>query len=116
MRYKIEKLCPRDVDGYDRFLPYSRGVYEQGYLKLGAVAFLDFASMVRAAPALMKYRAWRSVYGVVSSYVRADRSEERRVGKECVSTCRFWSWQDLSIKNNRLYRVQCTNEQQQQRT
>src|SRR3546814_5416942 len=29
--------------------------------------------MVRAAPALMKYRAWRSVYGVVSSYVRDER-------------------------------------------
>src|SRR3546814_14684885 len=29
--------------------------------------------MIKAAPALMKYRAWRSVYGVVSSYVRDER-------------------------------------------
>src|SRR3546814_326413 len=73
LRDEIAKLCPGDVDGYDRFLTYSRGVYEQGYVKLGAVAFLDFASMIKAAPALMKYRAWRSVYGVVSSYVRDER-------------------------------------------
>ena len=73
LRDEIAKLNPADVAGYDRFLDYSRGVYEQGYVKLGAVAFLDFAAMVRAAPALMKYRAWRSVYGVVSSYVKDER-------------------------------------------
>lgn len=73
LRAEIAKLHPADVDGYDRFLEYSKGVYEQGYVKLGAVAFLDFASMIRAAPALMKYRAWRSVYSVVSSYVQDER-------------------------------------------
>ena len=73
LREEIAKLHPADVAGYDRFLEYSKGVYEEGYVKLGAVAFLDFASMVRAAPALMKYRAWRSVYAIVSSYVRDER-------------------------------------------
>ncbi|MBL9068525.1 MAG: phytoene desaturase [Sphingopyxis sp.] len=73
LRAEIERLHPADVAGYDRFLAYSRGVYEQGYVKLGAVAFLDFASMIRAAPALMKYRAWRSVYSIVSSYVEDER-------------------------------------------
>lgn len=73
LRAEIAKLHPADVAGYDRFLDYSKGVYEEGYVKLGAVAFLDFASMIRAAPALMKYRAWRSVYSVVSSYVKDER-------------------------------------------
>jgi phytoene desaturase len=73
LRAEIAKLHPADVEGYDRFLTYSKGVYEQGYVKLGAVAFLDFASMIRAAPALMKYRAWRSVYSIVSSYVQDER-------------------------------------------
>ncbi|HEX2814224.1 MAG TPA: phytoene desaturase [Sphingopyxis sp.] len=73
LRAEIAKLNPEDIAGYERFLSYSRGVYKQGYVKLGAVAFLDFASMVRAAPALMKYRAWRSVYAVVSSFVKDER-------------------------------------------
>lgn len=73
LRAEIAKLNPADIAGYDRFLDYSKGVYEQGYVKLGAVAFLDFASMIRAAPALMKYQAWRSVYSIVSSYVRDER-------------------------------------------
>ncbi|MBL0915057.1 MAG: phytoene desaturase, partial [Sphingopyxis sp.] len=73
LRAEIAKLNPADVAGYDRFLDYSKGVYEQGYVKLGAVAFLDFASMIKAAPALMKYQAWRSVYSIVSSYVDDER-------------------------------------------
>jgi len=73
LRAEIAKLDPADVAGYDRFLDYSKGVYEQGYVKLGAVAFLDFASMIKAAPALMKYQAWRSVYSIVSSYVHDER-------------------------------------------
>jgi len=70
---EIAKLNPADVAGYEKFLTYSKGVYEQGYVKLGSVAFLDFASMIKAAPALMKYQAWRSVYSIVSSYVQDER-------------------------------------------
>jgi len=73
LRAEIEKMCPGDLDGYRRFLDYSAGVYEEGYVKLGAHAFLDFASMIKAAPALAKYQAWRSVYSIVSSYVKDER-------------------------------------------
>lgn len=70
---EIARLNPADVAGYQKFLTYSKGVYEEGYVKLGSAAFLDFASMIKAAPALMKYQAWRSVYSIVSSYVQDDR-------------------------------------------
>ena len=70
---EIARLNPADVDGYARFLEYSKGVYEEGYLKLGAVPFLDFASMLKAAPALAKYQAWQSVYSKVASFVKDDR-------------------------------------------
>ena len=73
LRAEIAKLDPADVDGYERFLEYANGVHREGYVKLGSAAFLDFASMLRAAPALMQYRAWRSVYSIVSSYVRDVR-------------------------------------------
>lgn len=73
---EIAKLDPADVDGYRRFLEYSTGVYTEGYEKLGHVAFLDFASMIKAAPSLMKYQAWRSVYSIVSSYVKHSKLRE----------------------------------------
>ncbi|WP_420140490.1 phytoene desaturase [Sphingomonas sp.] len=73
LRAEIARLNPADVAGYAKFLDYAAGVYREGYEKLGHVAFLDFASMIRAAPALAKYQAWRSVYSVVSSYVQDER-------------------------------------------
>ncbi len=73
LRAEIAKLDPRDVAGYDEFLRYAAGVYEEGYVKLGGATFLDFASMIKAAPSLARYQAWRSVYSVVSSYIENDK-------------------------------------------
>lgn len=70
---EIARFDPADVAGYARFLEYSRGTYEEGYLKLGAVPFLNFTSMIKAAPALAKHQAWRSVYSMVSSFIRNDK-------------------------------------------
>jgi phytoene desaturase len=72
LRAEIAKLNPRDVAGYAKFLDYAAGVYREGYEKLGSVAFLDFKSMISAAPALARYQAWRSVYSIVSSFVEDE--------------------------------------------
>jgi phytoene desaturase len=73
LRREIARLDPADIAGYDAFLEYSSAVYEAGYVKLGAVPFLDFASMVKAAPALIKHQAWRSVYSIVSKFIRSEK-------------------------------------------
>ena len=73
LRRQIEALEPADVEGYGRFLRYAEGVYVEGYEKLGAVPFLDFKSMLKAAPQLARYQAWRSVYSVVSGFVRNEK-------------------------------------------
>jgi phytoene desaturase len=76
LRAEIAKLNVEDLEGYDKFLEFSKGVHDEGYLKLGTKAFLDFASMIKAAPSLMKYQAWRSVYSIVSSYVKSEKLRE----------------------------------------
>jgi phytoene desaturase len=73
LRVEIAKLNPEDIEGYRKFLGYSAGVYHEGYVKLGAVPFLDFASMLKAAPSLARYQAWRSVYSVVAGYVKDEK-------------------------------------------
>ncbi len=73
---EIEKLNPADVEGYRRFVDYSAGVYEEGYVKLGAIPFLDFKSMLKAAPQLVRKQAWRSVYSIVSSFVENEKLRE----------------------------------------
>ena len=76
LKAEIEKLHPGDWEGYQKFLRYSAGVFTEGYEKLGHVAFLDFASMIKAAPSLAKYQAWRSVYSIVSSFVKSEKLRE----------------------------------------
>ena len=76
LKREIEKLNPDDWAGYLKFLDYSAGVFKEGYEKLGHVAFLDFAAMIKAAPALAKYQAWRSVYSIVSSFVKSEKLRE----------------------------------------
>ncbi len=70
---EILRVAPDDLEGYEDFLRYSEKVYEEGYVKLGAVPFLKFTSMIKAAPALVQHQAWRSVYAMVSKYVKSDK-------------------------------------------
>jgi phytoene desaturase len=76
LRAEIARISPVDIAGYDEFLKYSENVWREGYVKLGHVPFLDFKSMVKAAPALMRYQAWRSVYSIVSHYIKSEKLRE----------------------------------------
>jgi phytoene desaturase len=73
---QIAARNPDDVEGYRRFMEFSEGVFREGYLKLGSEAFLDFRSMLEAAPSLIKYQAFRSVYGMVSSFIKDPQLRE----------------------------------------
>jgi phytoene desaturase len=84
----IAAIEPNDVAGYKKFLEYSGGLYEEGYVKLGTKAFLDFKSMIKAAPALMKFEAYRSVYAKVSGFVKNEKLRE------------FLSFQSLLVGGN----------------
>lgn len=67
---QIAAMSPGDVEGYRRFLKYSEAVFAEGYEKLGHVPFPNFWSMVRVAPQLAKLSSHRSVYDIVSRYIR----------------------------------------------
>ena len=73
MDRQIHARNPADVAGYQQFLAYSKAVFEEGYIKLGTVPFLNFRSMVQAGPALAKLQAWRSVYSMVSKFIADEK-------------------------------------------
>lgn len=70
---QIARFNPRDVAGYQRFLAYSKAVFREGYLKLGAVPFLSVRDMIHAGPQLARLQAWRSVYSKVSEFIEDDK-------------------------------------------
>ncbi len=67
---QIRKKSPEDVEGYKAFLRYSEEVFAQGYTRLAHVPFLDWWSMVRVAPQLLRLEAYRSVYSMVSRFIQ----------------------------------------------
>lgn len=73
MEREVARLCPGDLDGYQRFVEYSREVFSAGYEGLAATPFLRFSDMVRVAPQLVRLRADRSVYAAVARFVRDER-------------------------------------------
>ncbi|MCJ8138928.1 phytoene desaturase [Falsirhodobacter halotolerans] len=70
---QIAAKSPEDVEGYRRFLAYSRDVYREGYEKLGTVPFLHFKSMIKAGPQLARLQSWRSVYSMVAKFIKDDQ-------------------------------------------
>ena len=69
---QIRARNPDDVEGYERFVDYSKAVFEAGYEKLAGKPFLRFMDMVKVAPQLAKLRADRSVYATVAGFVEND--------------------------------------------
>ena len=67
---QIALMSPADVEGYRHFLAYTAQVFDAGYVKLGHVPFLNWGSMLRVAPTLVRLGAYRSVYGTVSRFIR----------------------------------------------
>lgn len=67
---QIQNKSPKDVEGYKKLLAYSKEVMNEGYIKLGTEPFLNFSSMLKAAPQLLRLKGHRSVYHMVSRFIK----------------------------------------------
>jgi phytoene desaturase len=72
MLRQIRERDPADAEGYQRFVEYSRQVFDKGYTDLAHQPFLRFWDMVKVAPQLARLRAERSVYSTVARYVNNE--------------------------------------------
>jgi phytoene desaturase len=73
MARQIARLAPKDLAGYLGFLKASEAIYKVAFERLAHVPFDSFADMLRLAPDLLRLRSYRSVYGLVSSFVKDPR-------------------------------------------
>ena len=70
MRAEVARFNPADVAGFDRLMAEGEFCCKLGFDDLGAVAFDGVGDLVRATPALVRMRAWRSLYALVSSHLK----------------------------------------------
>ncbi|AMB46153.1 phytoene desaturase [Methylobacterium sp. AMS5] len=73
MRAEVARFSPDDVPGYERFMAHSEAVCRMGFEELGHVPFGSLGSMLRIAPDLLRLSGHRSVYDVVSRFIRDER-------------------------------------------
>jgi phytoene desaturase len=76
MLEQIRARNPRDAAGYERFVAYSKEVFDTGYTKLAHTPFPRFSDMLKVAPKLARLRADRSVYATVAKFVEDEHVRE----------------------------------------
>jgi len=73
MARQINRFAPDDLQGYADFLKASEAIYKVAFERLAHVPFNSFADMMRLAPDLLRLKSYRSIYGLVASYVKDPR-------------------------------------------
>jgi phytoene desaturase len=73
MRREVARISPADVGGYERFMQFSEAACRVGFERFGHLPFGSPWDMARAAPHLLRLQAYRSVYGLVSRYIKDER-------------------------------------------
>ncbi len=70
---EIERLSPKDVDGYKKLVNHAERIFDIGYTELADQPFSRLSDMLRIVPDLTRLSAYRSVYSLVERYIKDDR-------------------------------------------
>lgn len=73
MRRQIRAFNPDDVEGYERFLAMSQEIFKVGFEQLAHVPFGSVLDMAKIVPDMVQLQSYRTVYGLVSRFVRDER-------------------------------------------
>ena len=73
MRAQVARFNPGDVDGYQRYMRLSEAIYRVGFEQLGDTPFDSIMDMARIAKDIVRLGGYRSVYGLVSHFLRDER-------------------------------------------
>ncbi len=69
----VRNLSPKDVDGYKKLAAHAERIFDVGYTKLADQPFDTLASMFRVAPDMIRLQNYKSVYALVSKYIKDER-------------------------------------------
>lgn len=67
---EVAKFNPEDVEGYRRFMTHARKIFDKAFTELADYPFSTFWDMVRVSPDLVRLRADKSVFRMVSDYIQ----------------------------------------------
>tara|TARA_B100001093_G_scaffold272228_1_gene260188 strand:- start:876 stop:2333 length:1458 start_codon:yes stop_codon:yes gene_type:complete len=70
---QIKKINKDDVRGYEQLVKFTKKIFDKGFTELADVPFDKPSIMIRQLPALLKLKSYRSVYSLVSSFIKDEK-------------------------------------------
>ena len=73
MKKQIENINKEDVEGYLKLVNFTKKIFDKGFTELADVPFDKPFVMMQQLPALLKLKSYKSVYSLVSSYIKDEK-------------------------------------------
>ena len=73
MKRQIDEISKEDVVGYEKLVNFTKKIFDKGFTELADVPFDKPFVMMQQLPALLKLKSYKSVYSLVSSYVKNEK-------------------------------------------
>ena len=73
MKNQIEKINKDDVKGYEELVKFTKKIFDKGFMELSDVPFDKPLFMMKQLPALVNLKSYKSVYSLVSSYIKNEK-------------------------------------------
>jgi len=73
MKKQIRKINEVDVKGYEELVKFTKKIFDKGFTELADVPFDKPLVMMKQLPALLKLKSYKSVYSLVSSYIKNEK-------------------------------------------
>ncbi|MDB3919784.1 phytoene desaturase family protein [Candidatus Pelagibacter sp.] len=73
MKAQIGELSQEDVQGYEKLVNFTKKIFDKGFTELADVPFDKPFVMMQQLPALLKLKSYKSVYSLVSSYIKNEK-------------------------------------------
>ena len=73
MKNQIQNINVEDVEGYEKLVNFTKKIFDKGFTELADVPFDKPFVMMQQLPALLKLKSYKSVYSLVSSYIKSEK-------------------------------------------
>ena len=73
MKKQIKEINEDDVKGYEELVKFTKKIFDKGFTELADVPFDKPLVMIKQLPALLKLKSYKSVYSLVSSYIKNEK-------------------------------------------
>mgnify|MGYP006166982773 CR=1 FL=1 len=73
MKKQIEQINEEDVKGYEKLVNFTKKIFDKGFTELADARFDKPFFMMRQLPSLLRLKSYKSVYSLVSSYIKSEK-------------------------------------------